>query len=228
MIVAIHQPNYLPWLGYFRKIAKADIFVFLDDVQFSKNGYINRVQILGSQGTHWLSVPVTKKFGLNINETKVASHDWVRKHRSTLRHFYQRSPEFDTVWSDISDVFDAIEVEADLATINMYLVKYLAGRLGLKVEWRESSEFETGDVRGDDRLIALMQAIAPGQCYLSGASGAKYQSEVKFSDAGLSLKYSDTTNLIYPQIGSCFTSGLSALDAVFMLGWEKTRELLSG
>ena len=75
-VVAVHQPNYLPWLGYFYKIACADVFIFLDDVQFSKNSYINRVRILHAQRSHWLTIPVSVTLGDPINRVRPARADW--------------------------------------------------------------------------------------------------------------------------------------------------------
>src|SRR3546814_3690829 len=83
MIVAIHQPNYLPWLGYFHKIARADVFVFLDDVQFSKNGYTNRVRILGDGAARWLTIPAAVHLGDPIGAVRPARPDWCRSEEHT-------------------------------------------------------------------------------------------------------------------------------------------------
>ena len=74
MIVAIHQPNYLPWLGYFYKMVKADIFVLLDNVQYEKNGYTNRCQIKTPQGPFWLTLPIKRKFPQMINEAEIVNY----------------------------------------------------------------------------------------------------------------------------------------------------------
>ena len=80
MIVAIHQPNYAPWLGYFAKMARADVFVFLDDVQYTKNSYINRVQIDAGGTARWLTVPVSFSFRDPINRVRAANENWPRAH----------------------------------------------------------------------------------------------------------------------------------------------------
>ncbi len=114
-IVAIHQPNYLPWLGYFAKMARADVFVFLDDVQFSKQSYINRVQILRDDGcSRWLTVPVHVSLGQAINEVRPAKAGWARAHLDTLRGAYKAAPAFKVVWPDIEAFFGRIP-DADLA-----------------------------------------------------------------------------------------------------------------
>ena len=98
-LIAIHQPNYLPWLGYFEKIRRADVFVFLDDCQFSKGSYTNRVRI--GQG-EWLTLPVSNSFGAAINETKIADPDWLEKHLARLEETYKKAKCFKQVWPDIS------------------------------------------------------------------------------------------------------------------------------
>src|ERR1043165_5716491 len=91
-IVAIHQPNYFPWLGYFAKMARSDAFVFLDDVQYSKNSYINRVQIKGKE---WLTVPVSHHLGDPINRVQCADPRWRAKHLDKLRATYAKTAHFD-------------------------------------------------------------------------------------------------------------------------------------
>lgn len=88
MIVAIHQPNYLPWLGYFQKIAQSDIFVFLDDVQFTKGGYTNRVHIAESLTPGWLPIPARPKLGTSIDMIKVNA-SWCSEHLAKFRSAYR-------------------------------------------------------------------------------------------------------------------------------------------
>ena len=226
MIVAIHQPNYLPWLGYFHKIARADVFVFLDDVQFSKNGYTNRVRILGDGATRWLTIPAAVHLGDPIGAVRPARPDWRRRHLDTLRHFYNAAPAFGAVWPRIEEIYAGLP-DGDLAAINRSLVEAIAGELGFACRFRASSEFETGDTMGDDRLVALVRAIAADGSYLSGAGGAKYQDEAKFAAAGLGFRYADFVHPVYDQgSGTDFIPGLSVIDAIFRLGWAGTAEMI--
>ncbi|MDA0786591.1 MAG: WbqC family protein [Proteobacteria bacterium] len=225
LTVAIHQPNYLPWLGYFHKIRHCDVFVFLDDVQYSKNSYINRVQILNQRQAKFLTVPVSYEFGASINAVSPAQLDWPKRHLDTLKGFYRKAPCFSDIWPDIETILSSTP-QSDLATSNRYLVESIASKLGFACDFRQSSELETGDKTGDDRLIEIVSGLAPGGRYLSGKGGASYQDGVKFRDAGLELHYADFDHPTYPQSSRAFVEGLSVLDAAFSVGWADTAALL--
>jgi len=226
MIVSIHQPNYFPWLGYFHKILAASTFIFLDDVQFSKNGYTNRVQILAGGGPKWMTIPVTYKFGDPIGAVQSAAPGWVRSHLNQLHNAYRDAVAFAETWNWIQDVLDGASEAADLASLNQGLVEAVARYLGLDCNFSTSSDFETDGRTGDDRLIALVQGINPSGIYLSGAGGANYQAESKFQAAGIELRYGNFHHPRYDQGQNEFTSGLSILDPLFHLGREKTAALL--
>jgi hypothetical protein len=224
MIVAIHQPNYAPWLGYFHKIARADVLVFLDDAQFSKNGYINRVQILAAGKPRWLSVPVSFKLGEPINQTRPARTDWPAAHLDTLRTFYRSAACFKSVWDQICEIYREIP-SGFLDAANRWLIERFSAEIGLACRFQAASDLPLGPAKGDDRLIAIVQQIDENAIYLSGKGGAKYQDPAKFKAAGIELRYTDFVHPVYDQ-GGQFVPGLSILDAVFHLGWDRTRALV--
>lgn len=230
MIVAIHQPNYLPWLGYFHKIARADVFVFLDDVQFSKGSYTNRVQILSPQGARWLTVPVRVSLGQAIREVGFGKPEWMSGHLDTLRGMYRAAPAFVAVWAEVREML-AGAAGADLAGINMRLVGALAARLGLPCRFLRSSNMTLASA-SDDRLVEITAQVAPGGTYLSGKGGAKYQNPEKFHAAGLGFAYADFVHPLYEQSAqpglASFVPGLSVLDAVFHCGWDRAAALIRG
>lgn len=226
LIVAIHQPNYLPWLGYFHKIAAADTFVFLDDVQFSKNSYINRCRILGGDGPRWLTVPVSVSLGDPINAVRPARRDWTTAHFGTLRTYYAKAPRFAAVWQDLETIYGNVP-DGTLDAINRYMVEAVAGLMGLSCRFVASSEIETGPARGEDRLIGIVKSFAPGATYYSGKGGANYQSTQKFRDAGLDLVYTDFEHPDYDQGRPDFCAGLSVIDCVFRRGWSGAAKLLA-
>jgi hypothetical protein len=228
-IVAIHQPNYLPWLGYFHKIAAADIFVFLDDVPFSKGSYINRVKILANGQGRWLSVPVSVHLGDPINRVAVAKPNWMNSHMATLSGWYRDASAFCQAWPRLSEILSAAP-DADLAAINRFLVEAISRELGLACCFKASSDIDVDELTGDERLIALTNSAAAGAVYLSGKGGANYQNEEKFTAAGLKLRYTDYPHPVYPQAGgdADFVAGLSVLDAILNLGWDGASSLLKG
>ena len=225
-IVAIHQPNYLPWLGYFYKIRCADIFIFLDDAQYSKNSFTNRVRVLNKEKSRWLTIPVSFNFGDSIGMVTSAVPDWPKKHLDSLRGFYGKTPYFREVWPDFEALYDGLEQDY-LANINIHLIRAIADHLKLQCRFVMASSLDTAKATGDDRLITLTNLLAPGGCYLSGAGGANYQDPAKFEKVGLRLQYQDFKHPQYEQQATAFVAGLSVVDAVFNLGWRKTAELLS-
>ena len=224
MIVAIHQPNYLPWLGYFAKLAQADLFVFLDDVQFSKNGYTNRVQVLNGSRRHWLTVPARVSLGDAINRVVPAKSDWARSHCDTLSNFYRRAPAFREVWPDIEALYANAPTD-DIAAANIHFVLGLARLLRLSRETVRSSTIDTGVATGDERLAAIVSELAPGGTYLSGSGGRKYQDPATFDARGIALNYTRFAHPVYDQ-GGGFETGLSLVDAAFRLGWDATRDMI--
>ena len=224
-IVAVHQPNYAPWLGYFHKIARADHFVFLDNVQFSRFSYTNRVQIARAGSARWLTQPVRRRFGQPICDAQFADDGWPVKHLDALRGTYGHAACFRDVWDAVVSIYETIP-SGSLAVVNQFLIESLARKLGLTCAYCRASDYTVGDMRSDDRIIALVGAVAPSATYLSGKGGAGYQDPEKFAAAGVPLRYVSFKHPIYPRGSADFHPGLSILDGVFHLGWEATRSLI--
>jgi hypothetical protein len=226
-VVAIHQPNYLPWLGYFAKMAASDVFVLLDDVQFSKGSYTNRVQIDRAGTPAWLTLPIRHSFGATIGQTTLAREDWARSHLDTLKQSYRRAACFDATWREFEATLRA--AKGSLAEVNAHLVRWLAAQLGLATRIEMSSNLAlAGDLESDARLAEIVAHMAPGGTYLSGAGGAKYQTEATFAARGVSLAYSSFNLVPYGRGSSPFLPGLSIVDALFHLGPDKTATLIKG
>jgi len=131
MRLAAHQPQYLPWLGYFDKLDRADIFVLLDTVQFKKNEWQNRNRIRTAEGWQWLTVPVRHRFPTVIREVRIdESGAWRRKHREALRLLYARAPFRQAVLPPLETLLE--EPFTDLAALNERTVRLLSGLLGVR------------------------------------------------------------------------------------------------
>ena len=226
MIVAIHQPNYAPWLGYFAKIARAGIFVFLDDVQYTKNGYTNRVQINNNGRAHWLTLPVKVHLGDKIDAVSPAQTDWPEKHCATLRNFYRNAPAFRQEWPSIERIYQTLP-DGNLADINISLVIELVNFLKIPARFARSSDIDTADTSGDDRLVQIIEQLAPAGNYLSGEGGRNYQNMETFADKGITLEYLNFNHPRYMQQSIKFVPGLSVLDAIFELGREGAARLVT-
>lgn len=223
--VAIHQPNYLPWLGYFAKVANADVFVFLDDVQLPQGrSYVHRTRIHSATGGDWLSAPVRRVERQLIKDVVFADEDWRRRHRATLLHTYRRTPFFEPVMDLVESIFAADT--NSLAVFNMRAVTLLADHLGLSCRFELSSAFAV-ESSSDERLIDLVKAVG-GDTYISGAGGQNYQHPDKFERAGIELRVREYAPQPYAQSQGTqsqgtqnpgdFVPSLTVLDALFNIG----------
>jgi WbqC-like protein family len=222
MIVAIHQPNFLPWLGYFYKMACCDVFIILDDAQYTKNSFINRNRIKTPQGELWLTIPVSPNLGTKICDVTVRHSDWPDKALKTLRANYGRARHFGDFIPEIEVIFR--ECPSRLAATNIALIRAIVRGLNLTCRMVFASELGV-EGHGDQRLVELVKAVG-GTMYLSGYGGRKYQTEASFSDRGLECRYYDFSPPTYRQLWGEFIPGLSAADALFNCGAEGTRALL--
>jgi hypothetical protein len=214
MTVAIHQPNYAPWCGYFTKMAHADRFVFLDDAQISKGSYTSRCLVRSAAGPQWLSVPVSFHLGDLIKDVKCANNVWPRKHLQTLRTLYGRAPCFKEAFSLIEPVYSS--AGAFLCDFNIRLITALRDYLGIRSEAHLASHLGTGG-ESDARLISLVAGLG-ADTYLSGRGGQNYQDPAKFQAAGITLLERVYNPIPYAQLHGGFVGGLSILDALFNLG----------
>lgn len=181
-IVAIHQPNFAPWLGYFHKMRRADVFVLLDDAEFSKNSYTNRVRI---QADRWLTVPVRAHLGTPISEVKTAEPDLAERHRGILRATYGRLSSIDDFVSIEREALAASDLLVDL---NLAVLGYLRAHLGIGTELVRSSDLDANGT-STQRLVSIVTQLK-GDTYLSGTGGGNYQDESMFRDAGIGVEYS--------------------------------------
>ncbi|MGB4101382.1 MAG: WbqC family protein [Alphaproteobacteria bacterium] len=222
-LVAIHQPNFFPWLGYFDKIRRADCFIFLDDAQFPKTGGVwsNRVKILQQGKARWLTAPIDRAYsGVRlIHEMRFsAAEDWRAKTVKTLHAAYGRATYFAATMALISPLIDGSD--NDLAAYNMRAITTLAAALGLETRTLEKSSTLDCAASGTERLIALTRAVG-GDAYLCGGGAEGYQEDALFAVAGVELVYQNFRCQPYPQSGAVeFVPGLSIIDALMHGGQD--------
>lgn len=214
MIVAIHQPNYLPWLGYFAKMALCDVFVFLDDAQFTRGGYINRTRVLGPNGPAWLTIPAKPSLGTPILAIRVASDAWKQQHLQRLSQWYRTRPGYELWMAWLAEIMPS--ADGNMAESNMALITAVAEKLGVSTPTERASQLGVRG-RADERLARITRCLG-GDTYLSGPGGANYQDPVTFSALQIRLQYSPFRPFPYPQALDRFEPGLSAVDFLFQLG----------
>lgn len=212
MIVAIHQPNFAPWLGFFHKMRSADVFVLLDDADFSKNGYINRVRI---QGNRWMSVPVRTSLGTPIAEVQLADRRFPESHRGILRAEYGKSPQVE----EFIGLERAMAGASDkLVELNLAILDYLRAKLGVTTPLVRSSTLSAGGA-STERLVAIVSEMK-GDIYLSGSGGRGYQDETLFHEVGIDVRYNDFSSKLarageeYSALHALFTRSSSECETV--------------
>ncbi|HTX44496.1 MAG TPA: WbqC family protein, partial [Methanocella sp.] len=208
--VAIHQPNYLPWLGYFKKMALADVFVLLDTVQFSRDSYTQRTRIRTKGGWMWLTIPVEKDCHFKpIRDVRMPRvNKWQAKHLSSIVSNYSRSAHFDRAFAEGYYGRDY----PTLPAFNEAGIFYLKEKLGIKCQVIRASELDPDPALKSTGLLIDIVERAGGDTYISGAGGEKYMDAAAFAAHGIRLEAARYTPAEYPQRWGGFEPYMSAID----------------
>jgi hypothetical protein len=218
MNVAIHQPQYLPWLPYFLKIEESDAFILLDTVAFQKNGLQNRNQIKTAQGAHWLTVPIRQHLGQEIRNVKIDnSTDWRRKHWQTIQQCYRKAPVFNECARELETLY-AREWDG-LSELNIELIHMMLRWMNIRTPIMRSSQMKATGAASDLVLNLCMEVGATR--YLSGTGGKNYLEPKSFEKVGVEIIYQqavlpETYPQLFPNAG--FINHLAALDIVLNCG----------
>lgn len=217
MTLSAHQVSYLPWLGYFHKMAHCDLFVVLDDVPLSgvdKDNWVNRCVIAGPGGQTILTVPVRRKHGVVIRDIAIDGERWVQKHRKALVQTYPKwscLSRLPKPWMYLSDVHESTLL--------------LANTLGVGKAWTWQSRHPTPGLAGEDMLLALCKHFNADR-FLFGRNGRDYVTPEKWRAAGIEPVYQDFKVPEYDRRGPPATRILSIVDAIANVGLEQTRDII--
>ena len=215
-LVAVHQPQYLPWLGYFDKMDQCDVFCLLDTVQYKKNEYQNRNRIKTDKGWQWLTVPVTYRFPQQINEVEINTADtWTRKHLEAIRTHYRKAAFYKLYIDPLEAFFE--QKRRKLVDVNEACVRMLMELAGIEREVVLASQLPVESDHPTGRLIDLVRLLG-GDTYLAGKDGAKYMDIELFRREGITLLFQDFVHPIYPQCYGAFEPYMSMLDLLFNCG----------
>lgn len=219
MRISINQPAYLPWGGYFERIALSDLHIILDHVQFEKNSLTNRNRIKGANGPMWLTIPVktSGRFGVNqISTLEITEGQrWQEKHVKSLENAYRKAPEFESFYSDISASIGAPATRL-LAILNR-TNDLLLQKLSIKTNQISSSSLE-GDFGTKSELVLNLCRHFGATEYLSGPFGRDYLDLKAFQNAGIRVLFHDYHPRPYRQLNGEFVSNLSVVDMIFNEG----------
>lgn len=223
MKVTIHQPQFLPWLGYLEKIARADLFVVLDQVQFKKQEWQNRNRIRTADEWQWLTVPVHQRFGQRIHEVHVNRQvDWRRRHLRALALHYAKAPYRDLALAGLRRLYET-DWER-LVDLNLAVIRWLLETFQITTPVRLASELSLRD-QPTDRLIDICRAVGAAT-YLAGPGAEQYLDRPRFERSGLRLELQRFQHPVYIQCYDPFIPGMSALDLLLMEGPSGFRKLV--
>jgi hypothetical protein len=240
MIAAIHQPNFFPWPGYFRKIARADTFIFLDCVQFSRGTWTNRVKLLVGGEPRWVTCPFGHKSGgfQIISDIIIDdSQPWRARLCRTLEVNYRKAPYFDTIFPQVATCIR--RPETHLSAYNIRNIIEIARLLGLDTDFAlasalmqsqafRDSEPSGSTLSGSSLLVRLCLRVGADH-YLAGDGAEGYEQPEIYDRQKITLLRNGFVGAPYPQTGTAeFRPGLSILDALFNLGPEAAGRLVKG
>ena len=228
-VVAIHQPNFFPWLGYFDKIIRSDIFIFLDDVQFVKScgTWSNRVKFMINSESKWVTAPIKRNFNgtKNINNMEFISDlDWRLKILKKIIYNYKNHPFF----NEVINLFEEIIMfeNNNISEFNFNIILNVSELMGIdKSKFLKSSDFNINK-NSNELLIELIKKTN-GNYYLSGGGDGSYLDKNLFDNANLKIIKQNFVHPLYKQYkNNIFLEGLSIFDSFFNIGVKATKELL--
>ena len=220
MIISIPQPQYLPWDNFFKKIKKSDCFIFLDNVEFQKNGLQNRNQIKTSNGPIWLTVPIKQKLGQKISDVEIDnSKDWKKKHWKTINENYNKSKYFDNFKGNFQNIF--LSNWNNLSELNIKIILEILMILNIKTKIYKASDLKVKG-KSTELLVNLCKKIN-SKTYISGEGGENYLELEKFKEAGIQVIFEKNINQKpykqnHDNVG--FVQNLSIIDNLFNNGKE--------
>lgn len=229
-LAAIHQPTFFPWLGFFNKISKSDVFVILDNVQYPKKGgsWSNRVKILIGGEPSWITVPIVRSFTgtKNINEIDIDnSKNWNNKLLKSIEVNYKKAPFFNDTFPFLVDLLSV--TGSDLAKLNIKIIYAVCSLIGLKTEHFIVASALNTEGSSTDLLISIVEQTGCNS-YMCGGGASKYQEDEKFEQAGIKLIYQNFKHPVYEQFNTKeFHPGLSVIDVLMNCGADKTHNLIT-
>lgn len=217
MIVTIHQPECLPWMGLIEKIADADFYVCLDTVDFEKNYFQNRQYIRTVTGKQLLTIPVESHNHKPINQVKISEDKtWRRKILGTIEQHYKHTEYFEKYYPSLSCLITSDW--NNIAEMNYAILRFLLHSFEVKTPTILASELDIDHSLKNSELLAAICRRVQADVYLSGPSGRDYLDLKYFDRLGIHVTYHKFTHPIYRQVYHGFESGMSSIDLLFNEG----------
>jgi len=227
MRIAVLQPGYLPWLGFFDQELSVDLFVLYDDVQFDRRGWRNRNRIKTPNGPAWITVPVLQKgkYEQIIRDVKIDNErPWKKKHLGSIETFYRKAPYFDKLFPEIEEII--LRDREYLWELDLALIQWLNCVIGIDTDIKLASELDVSG-RKSERLLEICKVLGADE-YYSGAAARHYLDIDLFTDAGIDVYFQEYIHPVYPQLHGDFITHLSALDLVMIAAPASKQIIESG
>lgn len=227
MKVAVIQSNYLPWKGYFDIINDADVFVYYDEVKYTKNDWRNRNKIYSPNGLQWLTIPISREaVKLKISEVEIPNSSWQEAHFKAIYYAYKRAPFFSQIEPLINETYME-RTWKSLIELNRYLIEKISANIGIQTAFTDSKNFNLSGEKVE-RLMGILTELKATE-YISGPAGRDYLSgsEHLFRKNGIKLTFKDYS--FYPpykQMKEPFTHQVSIIDLLANIRIEEVKNYI--
>lgn len=224
-VVVVHQPDFIPYLGFFHRLMQADAWVVLDHVQLNDAGWVHRDKIKTAYGCKWISLPLQKNTHLASINSRLLSitGDWRQQHLAKWQDAYKKSPFFDEVWPHLESIYAC--KASFLCEFTLHSIEVLLELLDIRLpEQYESHTLGIEDKSNE--LVAKLVSKVGGTHYLSGVGARDYHDDAPYEAAGIEVIWQNFTHPIYPQLHGEFVPYLTTVDTLFNCGVNGTKEML--
>lgn len=226
LIITAHQPNYIPWLGFFHRMDFVDKFVILDNVQFTKDAFIQRNKIKTANGELMLTVPVKVKMDTLIKDVLIDnSQNWQKRHWLSIKYNYNKSPYWNELSNELEEIYNDNWVK--LFDLNMKIIELIRNKLNINTEIIMASRLNQDFGKKTNMLINLCKHLE-ADTFFPGTGCKSYIEQEEFDKNNIALVFQNYNHPIYPQRLGNFISHLSILDLLFNCGPNSLEILRKG
>ena len=231
MKIAIHQPEFMPWPGFFFKMVLADIYVVLDHVQFKKRYFENRNRIVSAgKEVSFITVPVKTKgrYPQSIGDVEIDNTQaaWKSALLKKIKFFYSKAPFFDRYYDQLADTISRKE-HVRLIDLNIDIIEFFRQNLSISTPMLYSSQMNVQSYKGSE-LILQICLLNHVDTVLCGPSGKNYLKPSDFATCGIQMEWLNYECPVYQQVREGFTANMSTLDLLFNHGDESLRIIMGG
>lgn len=221
--VVIHQPDFIPYLGFFHRLLSADLFMILDDVQFLRRGWHHRDMIKTKDGEKWITLGIKKApQNTKINEIYLNNENWQKQHLNVIKQNYIKAEYFEEIYPFIEKLYN--QKYKMMIDINLASIKMLLELFDISIQINFSSKFRVETK--SNQLLADLLLKTDATHYLSGVGAKDYFDKIPFEKANIEVIWQDFKHPVYPQINGEFIPYLSSIDLLFNCGIRKSQEIL--